>query len=79
MDDPFASLDRFLRTDPRDAGCTKTFDLLDLYVERQLAHADAEHCYPQVAAHLVSCEACHQDFEGLLEAAGDIVERGTDL
>ncbi len=30
MDDPFASFDCFLRTDPRDAGCTKTLDLLGL-------------------------------------------------
>ncbi|MGO9882099.1 MAG: hypothetical protein ACLPV4_03680 [Solirubrobacteraceae bacterium] len=79
MDDPFASLDRFLRTDSRDAGCTKTFDLLDLYVERELGHADAECCYPQLAAHLVSCEACRKDFEGLLEAVGDIAARGTVL
>ena len=70
MDDPFASLDHFLRTDPRDAGCTNAFDMLDLYVERQLADADAERCYPRLAAHLVSCEACRVDFEGLLQAVG---------
>ena len=59
---------RFLRTDPLDAGCAETFQLLDRYVERQLAHGDAAtHC-PEIAAHLSSCNPCVQDFEGLLAA-----------
>ena len=37
----WGSLERFLRTDPGDAGCAETFELLDRYVERELAHGDA--------------------------------------
>ena len=64
-------LERFLRTDPADAGCAETFELLDRYVERQLAHGDAARCYPEIAAHLSNCNPCVQDFEGLLAAIGD--------
>lgn len=62
-------LDRFLRTDPRDAGCATAMELLHVYAE--LAAADprtAEHRYPEVAAHLRACGPCAEDFEGLLAA-----------
>lgn len=62
------SLERFLRTDPLDAGCAETFELLDRYVERQLAYGDAATHYPEIAAHLAGCNPCVQDFEGLLAA-----------
>ncbi len=62
------SLEQFLRTDPLDAGCAETFELLDRYVERQLAYGDAAARYPAIAAHLSSCNPCIQDFEGLLAA-----------
>jgi hypothetical protein len=65
------SLDRFLKTDPQDAGCAETFELLDRYVERELAHGDAAERYPGVAAHLSSCNPCVEDFEGLLAALSD--------
>ncbi len=64
----WGSLERFLRTDPADAGCAETFELLDRYVERELAHGDAASSYPGIAAHLSSCNPCVQDFEGLLAA-----------
>jgi hypothetical protein len=64
------SLEGFLATDPSDAGCAETFELLDRYVERQLAHGDAASYFPGIAAHLSSCTPCLQDFEGLLAAIG---------
>lgn len=66
----WGSLERFLRTDPADAGCAETFELLDRYVERQLAHGDAARRYPGIAAHLSNCNPCVQDFEGLVVAIG---------
>jgi hypothetical protein len=65
----WAELDRFLRTDPRDAGCGTATELLHVYAE--LAAADrpaAEQRYPEVAAHLRSCGPCAEDLEGLLAA-----------
>ena len=43
----WGSLERFLKTDPGDAGCAETFELLDRYVERELAHGDAAERYPR--------------------------------
>lgn len=63
-----ASLVRFLQTDPIDAGCAETFDLLHAYIERDLANGSAADRYPSVAAHLTSCDACAQDLEGLRAA-----------
>ena len=63
----WAELDRFLRTDPREAGCATAMELLHVYAE--LAAADgpaAEQRYPEVAAHLRSCGPCAKDLEGLL-------------
>jgi hypothetical protein len=73
----WGSLDRFLRTDPTDAGCAETFELLDRYVERQLAHGDAARRYPEIAAHLSNCNPCVQDFEGLLAAIGGPASSGS--
>ncbi|HEV3186583.1 MAG TPA: hypothetical protein VGZ04_00895 [Acidimicrobiales bacterium] len=55
-------------TDPLDAGCAETFDLLERYVERELAHRDAATQFPGIAAHLSGCNPCVQDVEGLLAA-----------
>jgi hypothetical protein len=62
-------LDRFLQTDPRDAGCDKAMELLHIYAE--IAVADpraAAQRYPEVAAHLRACGPCSVDLEGLLAA-----------
>ena len=63
-----SDLDRFLAPDPRDVGCARTADLLDVYAELVVAGADPTLCYPGVAAHLADCGACREDFTGLLEA-----------
>lgn len=60
------SLDRFLRTDPRDVGCAEAMEMLHVYVELVMAGGPAEERYPGIAAHLRSCGPCGDDFEGLL-------------
>jgi hypothetical protein len=63
------ALDRFLRTDPRDAGCDKAMELLHIYAETAAADPrGAEQLYPEVAAHLRACGPCAEDLEGLLAA-----------
>ena len=65
----WAELDRFLQTDPRDAGCATAMELLHVYAELAAAdHTAAERRYPEVAAHLRSCGPCAEDLEGLLAA-----------
>jgi hypothetical protein len=65
-------LDRFLLTDPQDVGCEQALLLLHIYVELVLddsTGAEAARRYPGVAAHLLACGPCADDFEGLLLAA----------
>jgi hypothetical protein len=62
------ALDRFLTTDPADAGCEQTLALLDAYVEVAAVGEDPERTYPGIAAHLRACGPCGDDYEGLLLA-----------
>jgi hypothetical protein len=63
------ALERFLRTDPRDAGCGRAMELLHVYAELVITgRAEAERRYPEVAAHLRGCGPCLEDLEGLLAA-----------
>ena len=62
----WTSLDRFVRTDPRDVGCSEAVALLHVYVDLVAAGAAAQERYPGIAAHLRACGPCGEDFEGLL-------------
>ena len=62
-------LDELLRAKEGDAGCTAGEDILDAYVELELAGDDAARVYPGTAIHLQSCPGCRADHDGLLEAA----------
>jgi hypothetical protein len=65
-------LEQFLRTDPRDVGCDQALRILHVYVELVLtdtAEAAARR-HPGVAAHLLACGPCADDYVGLLIAAG---------
>ena len=61
-------LERFLRTDPRDAGCDETRRLLHVYVEEMLNDQRPDERYPDIAAHLPDCPPCADELEGLLAA-----------
>ena len=56
-------------TDPRDPGCSGTEDILEAYVELELAGEPPERLYPRTAIHLQACPGCRADHDGLLEAA----------
>ena len=62
-------LDELLRAKDGDAGCTAGEDILDAYVELELAGEDPARVYPGTALHLQSCRGCWADHDGLLEAA----------
>jgi len=61
-------LDDLLAADPGDAGCDLAFHVLDRYAEAELDGTGPESRFPGVAVHLRCCEACHQDYRGLLAA-----------
>jgi len=62
-------LDELLRATEGDAGCTAGEEILDAYVDLELAGEDPARVYPGTAIHLQSCPGCRADHAGLLEAA----------
>ena len=64
---------------PRDPEltCEACFDLLDRYVELELAGRDAVAAIPGMREHLEGCPACREDHESLLAlVAADDGTRG---
>jgi hypothetical protein len=47
--------------------CDECFELLDRYVDLELAGADADRAVPGMRPHLSGCPACHDDHESLRE------------
>ena len=70
MNNGWAALDRFLRTDPRDVGCAEAMEMLHVYAELVASGEPAGARYPGIAAHLQACGPCGEGFEGLLAALG---------
>jgi hypothetical protein len=69
MSDRRRQLDELLRAKEGDTGCTAGQDIMDAYVERELAGVDPARVFPGTAIHLQSCPGCKNDHTGLLEAA----------
>jgi hypothetical protein len=65
---PMNPLERFLRTDARDAGCAETRRLLHVYVDALLAGDRPDASHPGVAVHLRDCPPCADERDGLLAA-----------
>jgi hypothetical protein len=63
-----SKLERFLLVDPRDVGCEEATAVLHIYADLTAAGHDAAARYPGVAAHLLACGPCDDDFTGLLLA-----------
>ena len=64
----WTALERFLDTDPQDAGCKEAMEMLHVYAELVANDTDAASLYPRVAAHLAACGPCAEDLAGLLAA-----------
>ena len=47
--------------------CEQCFELLDQYVDLELAQVNADAQLPGMRAHLEGCPACHEDYESLRE------------
>jgi hypothetical protein len=63
------NLDELLRASDADAGCAAGAEILDAYVELELAGKDPARVYPGTASHLESCPGCRVEHDGLLDAA----------
>ncbi len=58
-------INRLLGPDRPEVTCEECFELLDEYVDLELAGADAARMLPGVRAHLQGCPACREDHESL--------------
>ena len=67
------TLERLLGPTGFEVTCEQCFELLDQYVELELAGADADAHLPGLRAHLEGCPACseHHDSLRALVAAAD--------
>lgn len=64
------TLGRLLGPAEVEVGCDECFDLLDRYVELELARADADAAMPGLGAHLAGCPACREEHESLRAFVG---------
>ena len=58
-------LTRLLGPADPEVSCEECFELLDEYVELELAGVEADRRLPGMRAHLQGCPACHEDHESL--------------
>jgi hypothetical protein len=59
------SLEDLLGPDGPELTCDECFDMLDEYVEHELAGADADARIPGMRNHLAGCPACREEHESL--------------
>jgi hypothetical protein len=59
------AIERLLGPAAPELSCDECFAQLDVYVDHELLHRDAEHAMPALAAHLRGCPACAEDHESL--------------
>ena len=64
--DPGRTADHLLGPAGPELGCDECFEMLDAYVELELAGAPADAQMPLMRAHLAGCSACRDDHDSLL-------------
>jgi anti-sigma factor RsiW len=74
-DDSRRPLERILGPTGDEIGCDECFELLDEYVDLELAGADADRRIPGMRNHLAGCPACSEEHESLRALAA--ADRGS--
>ena len=64
-------LERLLGPTGFEVTCEQCFQLLDRYVDLELAGEDADAHLPGMRTHLDGCPACREDHDSLRALAGD--------
>lgn len=65
-DDPRPDVAHLVGPAGPELSCDECFDVLDAYVEVELAGAAADAEMPMMSAHLQGCSACREDHDSLL-------------
>ncbi|HEY6309272.1 MAG TPA: hypothetical protein VIY52_00480 [Streptosporangiaceae bacterium] len=65
-DDPKGMIERLVGPTDPELSCDECFEMLDTYVELELAGAAADAEMPLMRAHLRGCSACRDDYDSLL-------------
>ena len=68
-DDDRRLIGRLLGPAQPEVSCETCFDLLDVYVDLEVAGADAAAEMPGMHAHFAGCPACDEDHRSLLALA----------
>ncbi len=76
-DEPGRMVSRLLGPADPEFSCEECFEMLDVYVELELAGADAGTEIPGMRPHLQGCSACRDDHDSLLALLR--ADRGADL
>jgi predicted anti-sigma-YlaC factor YlaD len=69
-----AELKRLLGPAGPEIGCDACFELLDEFVELELAGLDADASIPGLRAHLEGCPACREEHDALCALASGSAE-----
>jgi hypothetical protein len=64
------ALGRLLGPGQPEIGCDECFELLDQYVELEVAGRDPDAAVPGLRAHLDGCPACREEHESLRALVG---------
>jgi hypothetical protein len=65
-DDARVLAERLIGPAGPELSCDECFDVLDVYVEHELAGVEADAAMPAMRAHLEGCSACRDDHDSLL-------------
>jgi anti-sigma factor RsiW len=63
------ALAQLIGPDGPELGCDECFDLVDVYVDTELAGEDADAAIPGMREHLAGCPACAEEYQSLRELA----------
>ena len=69
-------VERLLGPTGYEVSCEACFELLDEYVDLEVAGEDADAKLPGLRTHLEACPACHEDHESLLALVSGEGRRG---
>ena len=69
-------LERLLGPTGHQVSCEQCFELLDQYVELELAGVDADVRVPGLRTHLDGCPACKEEHESLRALVAESGQRG---